>query len=343
MYGFANQGSGSVTLGATGSPGVADFQTYGTMTISPATVTQAYSQTTLMTNAGTTPLAFNGGSRTFVGTPATAVFPPGPQQGQPTFVAGIDLNGKSAVVAGGLFVNNGYVEDSSNGFAGTATIVADFGSLVKGAGFFQNSVVTQNGGKFQAGNSPGVASFGKFVLGAGGVSSYVFTIDDATGAAGPSPDAAGHVSGWGLVKAISQIIGAATTPGDFTWTATPADKLLVSLQTLVNTTTVGNDVPGLMDHFDPTQSYSWRAVQWSGTYAGPTDEATLDAATSFDTTGFQNRQAGTFGWSFDADGHGLSLVYTPSAVPEPGTFGLVAAAGAWLGLRGRRSRRPARQ
>ena len=71
---------------------------------------------------------------------------------------------------------------------------------MKGAGFFQNTVLTQNGGKFQAGNSPGSATFGKFVLGPGGVINYVFAIDDATGAAGPTPDAAGHVSGWGLVK-----------------------------------------------------------------------------------------------------------------------------------------------
>jgi autotransporter-associated beta strand protein len=337
MNGFSNEGSASITVGARTPVSLADFQSYGTLTINPANVTQGFTQTTLMTNTGTSPLYFNGGSRTFVGTPATAVFPPGPQQGQPTFVAGIDLNGKNAIVAGGLFVNNGYVEDSSNGFAGTATIVADFGTLVKGAGFFQNTVITQNGGKFQAGNSPGAASFGKFVLGPGGVSSYVFAIDDATGNAGPTPDAAGHVSGWGLVKAISQITGMTTTTGDITWTATSADKLLVSLQTLVNPTTVGNDVPGLMDHFDPTQSYEWRAVQWAGSYAGPTDEATLDATTSFDTTGFRNRLAGTFGWSFDADGHGLSLVYTPSAVPEPGT--LVLTTFAFLPFLRRRPRR----
>src|SRR5207247_10698714 len=48
------------------------------------------------------------------------------------FAAGIDLSGKNAVVAGGLFVNNGYVIDSSAG--GAATVVADFGALVKGAG-----------------------------------------------------------------------------------------------------------------------------------------------------------------------------------------------------------------
>jgi autotransporter-associated beta strand protein len=328
--GFANQGSGTITVNASSAVNAEDFQTYGTLTINPATLTQNFSQTTLMSNTGTTPLSFNGGSRTFLGMPATAVFPQDwpnvGQRGQPTFVAGIDLNGKNAIVAGGLFVNNGYVEDSSNGFTGTATVVADFGSLVKGAGFFQNSVLTVNGGKFQAGNSPGKATFGNFVLGPGGVANYVFAIDDATGVAGPAPDTAGHVSGWGLVKSIGHLTGVESTTGDFVWTATPADRLTVSLQTLVNPTTVGIDLPGMMDHFDPMIAYSWPAVTWSGSYAGPADAATLDAATAFDTTGFANPMAGRFGWQLDAGGHSLSMTYSPTAVPEPGTIALVGLA-----------------
>jgi autotransporter-associated beta strand protein len=332
--GFTNQGSGSITVGAVSAVSAGDFQTYGTLTISPATVTENFSQTTLVTNTGTSPLAFNGGSRTFVGTPSTAVFPSNwpdaSLRGTPTFVAGIDLHGQNAVVAGGLFVNNGYVEDSTNNFQGSATVVADFGSLVKGAGFFQNTVQTVNGGKFQAGNSPGAASFGKFVLGPGGVSNYLFAIDDATGAAGPTPDVNGHVSGWGLVKAVSRPIGASATPGDFVWTATAADKLLVSLQTLLNPTTVGVDVPGMMDHFDPTRSYTWPAVEWTGSYAGPADDATLVAATTFDTSGFANPIGGTFDWALDMTGHTLSLTYTPSTVPEPGALALAGLAAAGL-------------
>jgi autotransporter-associated beta strand protein len=305
-----NQGGGAITIGANDQVNASDFQTYGTLTLSPGSMAAP----TQLTNTGSSPLFFNGGSRTFIATPQTA--------GQ--FLAGIDLNGKNAVVAGGLFVNNGYVIDSTGG---SSTVVADFGSLVKGAGFYQNGVITINGGKFQAGNSPGSASFGKFVLGPGGVDDYVFAIDDATGAAGPKPDALGHVSGWSLVQAVRQPVGTTTTPGDFTWTATPADKLSVALDTLLNPTTVGTDRPGPMDHFDPNHFYVWPAAEWAGSYSGPTDAAALDAATSLDTSGFVNPVAGAFGWSLDPAGHTLSLTYTPSAVPEPGTLALLGAAG----------------
>jgi hypothetical protein len=263
---------------------------------------------------------FNGGSRTFIGTPATATASPA--------VAGIDLHGQNLVIAGGLFVNNGFVADST----GTpGSVIVDYGALYKGAGTNFVSVITQNGGRVQAGNSPGSASFGRFVFGPGGVNNYVFTIDDAKGTAGPSPDTLGHVSGWGLVKAVKAQFGATTTRGDFVWTATPTGKLTVAIDTLVNPTTVGTDVAGPMDHFDPTSAYSWPAVRWVGTYSGPTDSATLNADTAFDTAGLRNPTAGTFGWSLDPAGQTLSLAYTPSAVPEPGTLALVgmAAVAVW--------------
>jgi autotransporter-associated beta strand protein len=336
-----NQGSGAITVQPQGTLTVLDFQSNGTLTIAPATVTENFSQTTLMTNTGFTQLAFNAGSRTFIGTPQTAVFPANwpdaSLRGLPTFVAGIDLHGQNATVAGGLFVNNGYVEDSTNNFQGTATVIADFGSLVKGAGYYQNAVQTINGGKFQAGNSPGSASFGKLVLGPGGVNNYVMAINDATGTAGPTPDAAGHVSGWGLIKSVTAGPNGngPLTSGDFTWTATPTDKLTFAIDTLLNPTTVGNDVIGPMADFDPNHPYSWLAVSWAGVYLGPTDDATLNASTAFDTTGFMNQVAGAFGWDLNTGDHTLSLTYTPSAVPEPGTLALVGFAAA-VGWRSRR-------
>jgi hypothetical protein len=139
------------------------------------------------------------------------------------------------------------------------------------------------------------------------------------------------VSGWGLVKAVKQSVGPVTTPGDFTWTATPANKLTFAIDTLVNPTTVGTDLPGMMADFDATQAYNWPAVRWTGSYAGPTELAALDAATTFDTSGVVNPIAGNFGWTLNAADQTLSLTYTPTAVPEPGSLALsgIAAIG-WV-------------
>ncbi len=323
--GFTNQGSGAITVGAGSQANAANFQTYGMLTLTPNTTATP----TILTNTGTSPLFFNGGSQTFIGTPATA-----DPSGQ-NVVDYIDLHGSNAIVAGGLLVNNGGVFDTVG--AGTGTIIAEFGALVKGAGFYQNTVKTQNGGKFQTGNSPGSATFGNFVFGPGGVSNYIFAIDDATGVAGPSPNPAGLVSGWDLIKAVQVSLGSGSTSGNFTWTATPTNPLTVAIDTLVNPTTVGTDVSGPMADFDPTQSYSWTAARWTGSYAGPTDAATLDADTAFDTSGIINPIAGTFGWSLDSADQTLSLIYTPSSVPEPGTFALTAlAALGWVIRRRRR-------
>jgi hypothetical protein len=115
------------------------------------------------------------------------------------------------------------------------------------------------------------------------------------------------------------------------WTADATHPLTVHLDTLVNPTTVGTDVAGPMADFDATKPYSWPAVQWTGSYSGPADGAALNAATAFDTAGFANPIAGTFGWSLDPTDHRLSLTYTPSAVPEPGTLVLTALTGWGLG------------
>ena len=141
--GFINQGSATITLDAASHSSANSFQSFGVMNINPAAIGSG--QQTLLTNTGTTPLAFNGGSRTFVGTPATAS-----QNGVPTFVAGIDLHGQNLTIVGGLFVNNGFVEDT----VGNGKVIVDAGALYKGAGFSGVTIVTQNGGRVQAGNSP---------------------------------------------------------------------------------------------------------------------------------------------------------------------------------------------
>jgi fibronectin-binding autotransporter adhesin len=314
LNGFTNQGSGSITIGAGSRTNVANFQSYGLMNLAPATVT---GQITEVINKGGSAMFFNGGSRTFIATPLTAG----------TNVAGMDLHGQNIVVAGGLFVNNGFLADSSGS---PGKVVVDYGALFKGSGNNFVSIVTQNGGRVQAGNSPGSMGFGQFVFGPGGVNNYVFSIDDATGVAGPKPDAAGLVSGWGLVKAVKESFQGAVSSGNFIWSADPTHKVTVAIDTLVNPTTVGTDVPGMMANFNPNLPYSWEAAHWDGKYKGPEDVAFLNASTSFDTSAFLNPAAGTFGWSLDSGNQTLSLVYNPTAVPEPGTLALTAIAG--LGL-----------
>jgi autotransporter-associated beta strand protein len=318
LNGFTNEGIGSITIRAASKVTASNFQSYGTLALDPAAANS--NQFTLVTNVGTAPLGFNAGSRVYV---------PGyliehAVGASPLFVAGFDLDGKNALVVGGVFANNygGFIFDFTNNGSGTGTIIADYGSLVRGDGYFGVQVITQNGGKVQAGNSPGTASFGRFVFGPGGVSNYVFDINDATGTAGANSNA----NGWGLVKAVQQsVLGSPTSSGNFTWTATPTAKLTVALDTIVGTTAGDTDVAGPMANFDLTRCYSWLAAQWAGTYSGPTDAATLDASTSFDTSGFLNPTAGSFGWSLDPAAQTLSLVYTPSSVPEPGTLALTAS------------------
>jgi fibronectin-binding autotransporter adhesin len=336
---FTNQGLGLVMIGANSQVNAASFQSSGTVTLLPG----SGANPTQLTNLGAAPLGFNTGSRTFLSIPSHAG----------AFDAGIDLHGQNAIVASGLFVNNGYVVDSFG--AGLKTVIADYGSLVKGAGFYQNSVQTVNGGKFQSGNSPGTSSFGTFTFGPGGVTNYQWQIDDpgpspafssAPGIAGGTSSVTGSSDyGWSLIKAIK--VG--PSPGNFTWTATAASPLTVILQTLTGQTTVGNDVLGPMQNFDPNHAYSWQFVTWAGNYTGPTDPVTLNSETIFDQSSgpFANslppvgqyQFAWTVKFNSGASGPGeLDLNYTP--IPEPGTLALLGAAGLALGwARRRRSAR----
>ena len=103
--GFTNQGSGSFTVGAVSVVNVADFQSYGTLTLTPAVVGSG--QQTLMTNTGTSAMFFNGGSRTF----SARRRRPRPADSRHLW-PGWTWKGKNAVIAGGLFVNNGFVVGS---------------------------------------------------------------------------------------------------------------------------------------------------------------------------------------------------------------------------------------
>jgi hypothetical protein len=348
--GFTNQGSGTVTVGQDSQINVANFQSYGTLTLNPGTFNGTTGNVTQMTNLGSSALFFNGGSRTFISTVAQAA------NGN----AGMDLHGNDAIVAGGLFVNNGFVFDSVG--AGTHRVVADFGAVVKGAGFYQPLPRTINGGTFSAGNSPGRATTGTIVLGGpndpnGGLSDFTWQINDAgpsttyptaTGASGPTANAAKQVSGWGQLAAVA-VASPVATNGDFHWDATPADKMTIHLQTLVAPNdasgtpvsgggygAAGDNTAGLMSDFDPTQSYLWKLFSYEGAYTGPTDTASLNASAAIDASGFLNPHAGRFDLVLNTASREMDLTFTPTAVPEPGTLTLMGLAGLGLGWRLRR-------
>ena len=237
---FTNDGSGSITIGAASAVTAADFQILRDIDAHPGGRRQR--QATLLTNTGTSPLYFNGGSRTFIGTPATA--------GQN--LALVDLHGQNAIVAGGLFVNNGFVGDSDRQRGDDHRRLRRAGQ--GGRDVYANAVITQNGGKFQAGNSPGKATFGQLVLGPGGTQAFNWQINNATGVAGPPPDANNQVSGWSLLcaeKIVDPFTGQTST-GDLNWTATSVagNQFNMALQTLINPITVGQDTQGAMANFD---------------------------------------------------------------------------------------------
>jgi hypothetical protein len=86
-----------------------------------------------------------------------------------------------------------------------------------------------------------------------------------------------------------------------------------------------------MANFDAAQSYAWPAVHWDGTYSGPTDSARLATSTAFDTSGFVNAAAGTFGWSLDVPGPHARADVHPDGGAGAGDAGTGQRSGHWLG------------
>ena len=281
--GGIGESSSIIEIEAGAEVNMSNFQTYGALTLDPATATGDF---TLLTNVGTTPLGLEGGSTTLVGIVAS-----------PSTNVGINLNGHDIQMNGAELKNDGIIGDL---VSTSTTINVEAGSLFYGNGITDVGIVTSNGGTVRAGDCPGLLTASNLTFGPGGAGGVGFQIDDAAGVAGPTPDATGHVDGWSLMGT-----------GNFSWTADADHPVTISLQSLSSTTTLGHDVAGAMDNFDPTQSYSWAAVKWTGTYTGPTDVSALNASTVFDTSGFANSFSGTFSWSLDTSANTLYLTYTP--------------------------------
>ena len=253
----------------------------------------------------------------------------------------MDLHGQNAIVAGGLFVNNGFVGDSTGS---GATIIADFGSLVKGAGTFANPVITQNGGKFQAGNCPGIGHFGHLVLGPGRHAGLQLADQQRHRGGRPARRMpTDQVSGWSLISAGEDrrpVTGQTEHRGpDLDGHQLAGTAVQHVVADADQPDTVGPGQPGRRW---PTSTHSmqyvWKFVSWQGNYTGPTDDATLTATVLFDADELrQPAPGGTFSLHYDGPGKEIDLVYTP--VPEPGTLALTAAAAgvAWS-VRRRRPR-----
>jgi hypothetical protein len=91
-------------------------------------------------------------------------------------------------------------------------------------------------------------------------------------------------------------------------------------------TTVGT---GIVTLGNSSNSYSGGTNAVNGTIQVSADAALGTgniSGTSAGTANFNNPIAGTFGWSLDQSHQTLSLIYTPTAVPEPGTLALAAVA-----------------
>ncbi len=127
--GGTNTSSGRIVVNGTAN--VSDFVSDGQVNVPAGGV---------LNNSGS-PLVLGGGSRTFVGTAAA----PG---------GTINLGAQTLELNGGLLVNNGAVNGTTN---------VNFGSLATGAGFYQN-VFVHNGGIYSPGNSPASVSLGGLQL-----------------------------------------------------------------------------------------------------------------------------------------------------------------------------------
>ncbi|MGC1275638.1 MAG: asparagine synthase-related protein, partial [Planctomycetaceae bacterium] len=198
----------------------------------------------------------------------------------------IELTGGTLGVEGSL-VNHGRLVNN-----GTLNAVVSGSGTLTGNGLFTGLVDLAAGATVAPGQSPGQATFADLTLGADG--NFELELAAAAGTAGTD---------WDLAVVTDLL----------TIAATAADPFVVLLKSLDDAF-----LPGALDGFDPTQSFSWKFL--AATISNP---ETIDlAAFHLDATDFIARNdlaGGTL--SIAAVNDGLSVEFAPqvAAVPEPGS------------------------
>ncbi len=205
-------------------------------------------------------------------------------------VTGLNRN---VTVNGGTFKNN-----STQNYTGVLTFTA---GTVAGTNLAGVALSIGTGQTLSPGNSPGTMTTGAQTWATGG--NYNWQILDATGSAGTGFDTI-----------------ALTTGNALNITATSGGKFNINLWSLSST---GPDVSGNAQNFSSGSNYTWTLVSTDQAITGfSADEFLINTGAANGTAGFSNPAGGTFAVAL-ADGN-TDLVLTYTAVPEPGTVGLVA-------------------
>ncbi|GAB5559230.1 MAG: autotransporter-associated beta strand repeat-containing protein [Synoicihabitans sp.] len=192
--------------------------------------------------------------------------------------------GNTTVSAGTLHLNGTAPNSAFNVAGGRLSGSGTIGQLTLG-----------NGGILAPGNSPGTLSASDTTWEGG--ATFEWEVNNAAGIVSTN---------WDLLNIT----------GGLTINATSGNLFTINLVSLT-----AADLAGQVPNFNPDANASWTFVQTT-TGISYGSGASIGASFALNTAGFQNSLNGTFGIA--QDGNNLNVTYTTSAVPEPGTFALLA-------------------
>ncbi len=215
-----------------------------------------------------------------------------------------DMNNHAITVSGGLLDLTGATVLNT----GSVTVS---GGVLSASGYqFQNARVSLEGGILSPGGDGAVNGMTARESEWSADSGFNFNLWDATGAPGIGYDFLSLSNGLKL-KGLGN--------GKF-------DLAVIGLLSSTGGT-------GLVSNFDSATAYSWTFVTASQAITGFNSKKF-----TVDLSGFANAYNGLFSVDISDDGRSLSLVYTPTAIPEPQTYAALLG-GATLLLAGVRSLR----